>query len=58
MKTAKTNIDIDIDIDVEFTSLEEACAMAETYTKLGFEATKPRSYDGGKTFEFTVSRDS
>lgn len=54
MKTAKTNIDI----DVEFTSLEEACAMAETYTKLGFEATKPRSYDGGKTFEFTVSRDS
>lgn len=56
MKTTKTNTNIDI--DVEFTSLEEACAMAETYTKLGFEATKPRSYDGGKTFEFTVSRDS
>lgn len=47
-----------IDIDVVFTSLEAACAMAETYTQLGFEATKPRSYDGGKTFEFTVGRDS
>ena len=38
-------------------TMEEALLSAEFYTNLDFEVTTPRSYDDGKSFEFTASWD-
>lgn len=57
MKTRK-NAHTDNDTHFKIGDQERAFATAEMYTALNFEVTKPTSYDGGKNFEFTVSRES
>lgn len=46
---------INQDFDVEVEDQETAFKQAEFYTEQGYEVTKPRSYDNGKTWTFTVS---
>jgi len=49
---------VDNDTHFKIGDQERAFATAEFYTELNFEVTKPQSFDGGKNFEFTVSRES
>ena len=46
------------DVEITMADMEKAFERAEHLTSLNFEVTKPRSYDGGKTYTFTASWES
>lgn len=44
-----------MDTEFDIPDMEKAFELAEFYTSLNWEVTTPKSYDGGKSYQFVVS---
>jgi hypothetical protein len=53
IKMAKEIKSMDTEFDIP--DMEKAFELAEFYTSLDWEVSTPKSYDGGKSYQFVVS---